>query len=338
MPEPLHPLIERARHGGPDGTTFAGLDFSVNANPRGPNPALLEAAQAADTGPYPDPSLGRVRAALAEWHGLEPAGVVPAVGASELLHRLVRAYLPPGGLVVSVGPSFGELERAVELARGRLALAPPELAPAEILRRRPVLVYASSPNNPLGTILGADAVAELGAACSVSDALMVLDEAYAPFAPELETPAPHPSVVRLQSPGKVHGLVGLRLAYALAPGPVARALENLAPAWPLPAPTVAALEALPAGQAFVTETLPPLRADAARLAVELAPLGAVQHTGIHYLTLAVGDAHAVAAGLLKRGVRVRDCASFGLPSRVRIAARLPGENARLVTALRQALA
>jgi histidinol-phosphate/aromatic aminotransferase/cobyric acid decarboxylase-like protein len=37
------------------------------------------------------------------------------------------------------------------------------------------------------------------------------------------------------------------------------------------------------------------------------------------------------------GILVRDCTSFGLPGHVRIAARVPSENDRLIHALRQAL-
>jgi threonine-phosphate decarboxylase len=42
--------------------------------------------------------------------------------------------------------------------------------------------------------------------------------------------------------------------------------------------------------------------------------------------------------LLPYGVQVRDCASFGLPEYVRIAARTPAENARLLEAIDKAIA
>jgi histidinol-phosphate/aromatic aminotransferase/cobyric acid decarboxylase-like protein len=53
----------------------------------------------------------------------------------------------------------------------------------------------------------------------------------------------------------------------------------------------------------------------------------------HFFLLPVGDAAACRSALLGRGVVVRDCASFGLPGHIRIAARRPEENDQLLTAL-----
>jgi threonine-phosphate decarboxylase len=44
-------------------------------------------------------------------------------------------------------------------------------------------------------------------------------------------------------------------------------------------------------------------------------------------------ASALSAGLLARGILVRDCTSFGLPSSIRIAVRKREENERLIEAL-----
>jgi histidinol-phosphate/aromatic aminotransferase/cobyric acid decarboxylase-like protein len=46
----------------------------------------------------------------------------------------------------------------------------------------------------------------------------------------------------------------------------------------------------------------------------------------------VGDARAFAERMLARGVRVRDCKSFGLPRLVRVGVRGDAEQARLVEA------
>ncbi len=53
----------------------------------------------------------------------------------------------------------------------------------------------------------------------------------------------------------------------------------------------------------------------------------------NFLLCAVGDARPVAQALLERGIRVRDCTSFGLPGHVRVAVRTPGENEALVRAV-----
>ena len=232
-----HPFQVKAQHGGADGSAFTGLDFSVNTNPFGANPVLVAAASAADLEHYPDPTYAGVKASLGAFHHLEPACIVLGVGASELLHRIARAVIPPGGVVVSLLPAFGEFERAVRLERGHLVTAQPEDALRTLERLEPCLVYSSRPNNPLGIALSIKVLLEIADWCAQRGALLVLDEAYAPFAPDLEPLPAHGCVIRLQSPGKVHGLVGLRLAYALTAPRIARVLENLAPAWVLPAST-----------------------------------------------------------------------------------------------------
>ncbi|GGQ98465.1 pyridoxal phosphate-dependent aminotransferase [Deinococcus ruber] len=335
MPEPLHPHLPAVRHGGPDGGA-AQLDFSVNANPYGPNPLLLQALRAADHAEYPDPSYLSLRSALADWHGVGADQVVPAVGASELLHRVVRAYVGPGDRVLSVLAPFGEFGRAAALARTRLDVVSLEAAAAAV-QPGISMVYLGHPHNPSGQRLTGAALAALAHACQRADALLVLDLAYAPFLPGPPTFADLPAALHLYSPGKAHGLVGARPAYALAPAGVAAALYNLAPAWALPAGTAALLEALPGAQTYLAATLPLVARHAADLAHALSEVAAVQHHGAPYLLLEVGNAARVAADLLAQGLRVRDCASYGLPGHLRLSARLPPDNARLLAALRQTL-
>ncbi|WP_407571155.1 pyridoxal phosphate-dependent aminotransferase [Deinococcus altitudinis] len=333
MPEPVHPDTQQAPHGGPGKQPFAGLDFSVNTNPYGPDPALLSAVMRADHAHYPDPDYTAVKERLGRWHGVQPGCVVPAVGASELLHRVVRAYLRPGGRVLSVLAPFGEFGRAVALAGGKLDVAHPDQA-AEKVRPGMNLVYLGHPHNPTGRFFQSGELEALRLACEKADALLILDLAYATF---LNLPCPPPSehLVLLHSPGKAHGLVGARPAYTLASPAVAAALHNLAPAWALPAGTAALLEELPEAREFVRETLPNVARNAADLAGELARRFEVEHHGTPYMTVRVGNAAGVAAALLAQGLKVRDCASYGQPDWIRVSARLPHENARLIRAMEE---
>jgi histidinol-phosphate/aromatic aminotransferase/cobyric acid decarboxylase-like protein len=84
----------------------------------------------------------------------------------------------------------------------------------------------------------------------------------------------------------------------------------------------------------LTQTLACVSADKAALvagleALELAPLPSVTH----FFLCEVGQARVLRQSLLQRGILVRDCTSFGLPSYIRIASRRPADNARLIDAL-----
>ena len=235
--------------------------------------------------------------------------------------------------MLSVLSPFGEFGRAVQLQGGRLEMTSPEEATAAV-RPGVRLVYLCHPHNPTGRHLDPIRLEALHLACQGADALLILDLAYAPF---LGLPSPPASdhLVCLHSPGKAHGLVGARPAYALASPAVAAALHNLAPAWAVPAGTAALLEVLPEAQAFLHATLPQVARNAADLAAELARHFEVEHHGTPYLTVRVQNAARVAADLLGKGLKVRDCASYGLPDHIRVSARRPGENARLIQSLQE---
>ncbi|WP_291425772.1 aminotransferase class I/II-fold pyridoxal phosphate-dependent enzyme [Deinococcus sp.] len=329
MSDLLPPLLPRATHGGPSAAAFTGLDFSVNCNPYGPNPVLLNAIKTADHAHYPDPAYLDVRQKLADWHGVQPENVTLSVGASDLLHRSARAFLPPGEVLLSLHAPFGELSRAAQLQRAEIRVVdklPAQLPPGTRL------VYVGQPHNPTGRSLSAGEVQALADACAAANALLVLDLAYAPF---VEVPIiHHPSSIALYSPGKAHGLVGARPAYALTSTEIGARLENLAPAWHLPAGTAAALAALPEAQTFLAETLPQVRRGALALATALREFGPVEHNGTPYMTLEVADAQRVARELWALGIRVRDCASYGFPGRVRVSTQ-GAADARLMAALRE---
>ncbi|GAA4009791.1 histidinol-phosphate transaminase [Deinococcus rubellus] len=327
MPELLPPVP----HGGPGAGPFTGLDFSVNTNPYGPSPVLLQALLDADHAHYPDPTYFEVRSKLADWHGVDPENVAVSVGASDLLHRLARAFLSDGGTLLSFHAPFGELARAAQLQGAQVKVVsdlPTDLPP------KVSLVYVGSPHNPTGQAPTLGQLRQLAEQCAASGALLIVDEAYAAFV-GLPGPPPHPNLIRLLSPGKAHGLVGARPAYALAAAHVIRALDNLAPAWHVPAGTAAVLASLPETQGFLAQTLPRVSRHAQELAAQLAHFGTVQHHATPYLLLKLGNARIVSAALLASGIKVRDCASYDLPEWIRVSARWPDENAALIEAIRR---
>jgi histidinol-phosphate/aromatic aminotransferase/cobyric acid decarboxylase-like protein len=87
--------------------------------------------------------------------------------------------------------------------------------------------------------------------------------------------------------------------------------------------------------AWRRESLKQLHQQAAMLWAGLADIGlSALPTATTYTLVKVGDAAAFRRRLLLEGLLVRDCTSFGLPQHVRIAARLPVENERLITTIK----
>lgn len=355
MIAPRRPTRPRVVHGGPRGARDRdrppALDFSTNVNAWGPAPTVLRALRELDPAPYPDPDASAPREAAGFLWRIGPERVVFGAGATDLIHTLTRTYLRPGDRALVANPAFGEYALAAELAgaevcgvgtRGVAADPSCDDLVAAIEATRPRLVFVASPSSPLGVNRPVHELGRLADATSPFG-LLVLDESYRSFA-DLRLSGPtlpeHDTVVHVRSVTKDCALAGLRAGFLVAPTDVCSALEALRPAWNTGAPAQAAAAAAlsPEGVAYTEGTLVRLADERVRLAraLTLEDL-AVCPSSTNYLCARAPDTPALATTLERVGIRVRDCASFGLAGYVRVAVRTPEEDDRLVRAVREAL-
>jgi threonine-phosphate decarboxylase len=324
------------------------LDFSANINPFGPSPAVSQALTGVPLDRYPDRECLELRVALAEHLGVSPDRVLPGNGASELIWLAALAFVRPDDRALVLGPTFAEYARAAAIMGARVTtwqareeelFAMPAEEIAECLELwRPRLVFLCNPNNPTGAVLPADVIGAW--ARQHPGTLFVVDEAYLPFANGVDSAlafAGGENVLVLRSMTKDFALAGLRLGYAVGAASLIEPLRRAQPPWSVnalaQAAGVAALRDLPHRQGSL-ERLARARQE---LVAGLDRLGLVSvPSATHFFLLRVGDGASFRLALLRRrGVLVRDCASFGLPAFVRIAARQPEENERLLDAVRE---
>jgi histidinol-phosphate aminotransferase len=332
------------------------VDFSVNCNPYGPHPTVLQAAQAAISpsvlSRYPDRDCLALRAAIAAVDGIPEEYILPGNGVTELIQLVALAFVTPGSRHLVLAPTFGEYERAIQLMGGHvqspwgpsplrtdLRFEAGEVA-AAIRRWQPDGVWLCNPNNPTGQQWSAVELAQLRTADPANQALWVVDEAYHHFAIDpvtLKDKLDGPNLIIFRSLTKDMALAGLRLGYALAAPAVIDLLRRAQPSWSVN--SLAQIAGVTAMQAEVLawrqESLSRLHQRAATLWSGLAELGLnVLPTTTTYTLVAVGDAAVFRRRLLAEGLLVRDCTSFGLPRHVRIAARRSAENERLLATLK----
>lgn len=300
-------------HGGPDALGSARHDFSTNANACGPCPRALAAVRAADFGRYPDPASTRVKAVLADFHGVEPARILPAASASEFIFRIMAWAARRGARQVALPVhAYGDYAHAAA-AWG--------LAVADEAR----LAWACEPSSPLGQ-------PDTGLARHLAaGATVVLDRAYEPLrlsGRALAAESLH-RVWQLWTPNKALGLTGVRGAYAIAPvnaASEAAELEALAPSWPLGADGEAMLLAWcePGVQDWLAESRATLRAWKSRQEVLCRDLGwEPLASEANFFTARVPGLAQALPQLRERGLRLRDCASFGLPGHARLGVQPP---------------
>lgn len=318
-------------HGATDSGPEPDLDFSSNAHPLGPCPAVREALRRHDPGRYPDPSFSALRRRIAAVHDVDPERIVVGSGAAELIHRIARAG---GGSVASQSPGFGEYAHAASCAGRPHASFPSNEAPPP----GSGAVFLCLPNNPDGFCPTGPDLARVAATCADAGTDLVLDLAYLPF---LESPPILPSTaIHLHAPNKAMGLVGVRAGYAVMPDAASGArLSSLAPSWVLGTEAVAFLEACVSREAlsWLGETTPRAREQRGALAAELRHRGfeVVESPATHLVarppaTLGIPD---LAKALRASGVRVRDTTSMGLPGWIRLGARPEPEIDRFATIL-----
>jgi histidinol-phosphate aminotransferase len=318
-------------HGGPDSRGVPAHDFSTNANGCGPCPQALAAVQGADAARYPDPAYRVLRERLAQLHGVTPQRIVLAASGSEFIFRVTAWAASAGRRSVSV-PRHGYGDYADAARAWRLAFAAPGEAE---------LAWACDPSSPLGT--GHGQLQELLAL----PAMVVLDRAYEPLRLSGSLGLDVPQLDRLWqlwTPNKALGLTGVRGAYAIAPvaseQTVAR-LEALAPSWPLGAHGRAMLDAWcePAVRQWLARSREVLREWKERQMSLCESLGwTCLPSQSNFFACDPGLGPELAGPLdrlLARGIKLRDCASFALPGRLRLSVLRPASQDALAQAWRE---
>jgi histidinol-phosphate/aromatic aminotransferase/cobyric acid decarboxylase-like protein len=306
------------------------LDFSVNTNPLGAAPSVLRAVCETNWSRYPGDDEAPFRRALAELNGVSEHQVVVGNGSVDLMWWTLLAVIRPGDGVAVAAHTFGEYAHA---ARSMGALVVDATDDARVL-------FVCQPNNPTGEYRPHAEIESL--LREQPDRLVILDEAYATFVddrwPSERLLEALPNLVILRSMTKDHALPGLRLGYLLASPTVAHAVAAVRPPWSVNAGALrAGLAALqPEAQLHVERARALVAESRAYLSRELERLGyAVTPSAANFVLVEVGDATPFRRSLLPAGLVVRDCTSFGLPTCVRIACRLPEECARLVAAIEE---
>lgn len=323
-------------HGGTDAQGVPAHDFSTNRNACGPCPAAVAALQSAHVAQYPDPLYTDLRAQLAAFHGVAVARVLVGGSSSELIHRVTQHAVRSGARHTTLpAHHYGDYLQAAQV--WGLAVQSRSVPVPQGLH------WACEPSSPLGAL---DEIWPDWAQPPASGPTWrMLDCAYRPL--WLEGTAPQrdlDAVWQLWTPNKALGMTGVRAAYAIAPLHAAaqelEALRLLAPSWVVGAHGVAMLQAwvTPPVQQWLARSLETLRAWKAQQLALCEQLGwqVVPGHQANYLVarlpLPPQDlAHSLAA-LRTHGIKLRDCASFGLPGHVRLGVLPPASQAALAQA------
>jgi len=221
------------------------IKLSSNESPLGPSPKALAALEEAkpSLSLYPEGSGRLLREAIAEVHGLDAARIVTSGdGSDALLTMLANAYLQPGDECIFSEHAF-LVYKIATLANSAVPVIVPEKTTNSAIKvdveamlaavtPKTRIVYIANPNNPTGSMLNREEMAQLHAGLP-SNVLLVIDAAYAEYVTAkdyeagIELVTRHDNVVMTRTFSKLYGLAGLRLGWVYAPAAVCDVLNRI---------------------------------------------------------------------------------------------------------------
>lgn len=324
------------------------IKLASNENPWSPVAPVADAIRDAVGGVnrYGDNNATEVCHAISQWQNIPIENLTVGCGSSGLLQQVFMTFVSPGDEVVfpwnsfEIYPVFSTLFDATEVRVPLRDYAFDLDAVADAVTERTSVVFLATPNNPTGTAVSMNEVADLIKRIP-DDVIVVIDEAYREFSdpafgdPVVELLARFPNILVTRTFSKAFGLAGLRSGYAVArPEVIAElnktrlpfSVNNLAQA-----AMIAAIEHVDEAMVRVDELL----AERDRCQSALGSRGIdIVESQANFVLVPTGERTMELASALEQvGIITRPFPGFGL----RITIGTPEQNDRWVDALVGAL-
>jgi histidinol-phosphate aminotransferase len=315
---------------------------------------------------YPGQRIDDLRRALSDFAAMPPGyDILLGNGSDELISMLAMACdVPPDPIsgsrpvVLAPVPGFVMYAASARLQglefvgvplTAEFALDEPAMLHA-IAVHRPALVFLAHPNNPTTALWDADTMARLVAAAGATDSLVIIDEAYQPFARRTyldiirADPAGHGHVMLMRTMSKF-GLAGVRIGYLLGPVELIAQIDKVRPPYNVSTLNCeCALFALEHAEVFA-EQAAHVRAQRERVlhALRLMPAVHAWNSDANMILArfagAATRAREVFDGLRERGVLVKNVSLMHplLANCLRMTVGTEEENTRLLQALEETL-
>lgn len=330
------------------------MKLASNENPFGPPSGVINAIcrAAKDVNRYPDGGCFYLRQALSRKLRVSPDTLVFGNGSDELIVMALRTFVHPGEEVVVAKPTFlvyhiasmveGAVVKVVPMKGFRYDLE----AMLEAVTPKTKMVFIANPDNPTGSYV---TKAELESFLSrlPRNVVVFLDEAYYEFARGGDYPetiglpsSKDRNIIVARTFSKVYSLAGLRVGYAVARKDVAEAINKVREPFNINSlGQAAAVASLRDKSGHLKKCVTLVKKEKDRFYKTFKSLGlAYVPSRANFVLINVKrDSTAVFKYLLKKGVIVRDMASWGLKGFIRVNCGLKKENDVFLKALKAAM-
>jgi len=306
------------------------VKLASNENPIGTSPVVKQAIidNAAKAHLYPDDSMYALKDALATKYGVEDSNIIIGAGSDQVLEFISRAVLDEKSSVLMSAVTFAMYEiYAKQMGAKVLRTLSYEHKYDEFIEayemRKPKIVYICTPNNPTGDATSKEEVMRIIRAIG-DETIVVVDGAYMEYASAKDkayaiTPKDimeFPNVIYLGTFSKAYGLGGMRVGYGIAQEGLIAQLYKMRPPFNISTLSLAAAIAACKDESFIEESITLHQEQIARYEAFAKENGfeyIESYTNfITYLFDDKMDSTEISDALLKRGVIIRNLASYGM--------------------------
>ncbi|PKM00530.1 MAG: histidinol-phosphate transaminase [Gammaproteobacteria bacterium HGW-Gammaproteobacteria-9] len=321
------------------------VKLNTNENPYGPSPRAIAAMQAELNDSlrlYPDPNGERLKQAVADYYGVQPAQVFVGNGSDEVLAHAFHGLFQHAGplLFPDISYSFYPVYCGLYgIAYETVALDEQfQIDVADYNRPNGGIIFPN-PNAPTGCLLALEAIERLLQANT--ETVVLVDEAYVDFGGEsaIALVDRYPNLLVTQTLSKSRSLAGLRVGLAVGHPDLIEALErikNSFNSYPLDRIAIAGAAAAFEDRVYFQQTCQQV------IDSREAVVAAMQGLGFEVLPSAANfifarhpqrDAATIAASLREQGVIVRHFKQRRIEQFLRITIGTPEQNQALLEAL-----
>ena len=300
---------------------------------------------------YPDGRVNDLRLALADYaHMPDGFDIMLGNGSDELISLLALACDVPGASILSPLPGFVMYAMSAQL-QGLKFVGVPLTADFEldeaamltaIAEHKPAITYLAYPNNPTANLWDDAAIENIIKAVGKQGGLVVMDEAYQPFASKsyINRIAQHSHVLLMRTLSKF-GLAGVRLGYMMGPKTLIAEIDKVRPPYNISVLNCeCALFALENKDVFAAQALDLI----AQRAMLLDALGKMQgvkcwKSEANMILVRVADSSKTFDGMKAQGVLVKNVSKMHplLANCLRLTVGTADENLLMLAALEKSL-
>lgn len=310
----------------------------------------LESLKDCQLNRYPDPEAKQLTNTLKQVYNIpEQFDVLLGNGSDEIIQLLLMA-LPPNAQVLAPDPGFvmykqlsqclGLTYHGIPLLSDSFDLDLPAML-AAIETHQPSVIFLAYPNNPTGNLFNADAILAI---IKKADGLVILDEAYAPFADAsfIDELPNYENLLVMRTVSKL-GLAGLRLGYIAGAPAIIEQLNKIRLPYNINILTQASTDFAFAHSALFDEQTAKIRAERSLLLNALNALDGITAypSAANFILFRTQKNRAdnIFAAIKNQGVLIKNLNPQGglLTDCLRVTIGKPEENTAFLNALRNSL-